>query len=115
MLRWFYVAMHLFLEASAARRDARIRFLKAEVEILPPQTCCRWAEAPPTGQKPKRVRRPKIVRNLRELAVRLAKDNVGRGYRRTVCELRKLWLRIGCSSAGRILKDEGLTNAFTSA
>jgi hypothetical protein len=34
MLRWFYVAMHLLLEASAARRDARIRFLKAEVEIL---------------------------------------------------------------------------------
>ncbi len=34
MLRWFYVAMHLLTEASAARRDARIRFLKAEVEIL---------------------------------------------------------------------------------
>jgi hypothetical protein len=34
MLRWFYVAMRLLLEASAARRDARVRFLKAEVEIL---------------------------------------------------------------------------------
>ncbi len=34
MLRWFYVAVHLLIEANAARRDARIRFLKAEVEIL---------------------------------------------------------------------------------
>jgi putative transposase len=34
MLRWFYVALHLLVEAGAARRDARIRFLKAQVEIL---------------------------------------------------------------------------------
>ena len=35
MLRWLFVAMHLLAEASAARRDVRIRFLKAQVEILP--------------------------------------------------------------------------------
>ncbi len=34
MLRWFYVFAHLLVEAGAARRDARIRFLKAQVEIL---------------------------------------------------------------------------------
>jgi hypothetical protein len=34
MLCWFYVALHLLVEAGAARRDARIRFLKAQVEIL---------------------------------------------------------------------------------
>ena len=34
MLRWFYVALNLLVEAGAARRDARIRFLKAQVEIL---------------------------------------------------------------------------------
>ncbi len=34
MLRWFYVALHLLFEAGTARRDARIRFLKAQVEIL---------------------------------------------------------------------------------
>jgi hypothetical protein len=34
MLRWFYVLSHLLVEAGAARRDARIRFLKAKVEIL---------------------------------------------------------------------------------
>ncbi|UCE61676.1 MAG: hypothetical protein JSU63_07990 [Phycisphaerales bacterium] len=34
MLRWFCVALHLLHEAGAARQDARIRFLKAQVEIL---------------------------------------------------------------------------------
>ncbi len=34
MLRWFYFLAHLLVEAGAARRDARIRFLKAQVEIL---------------------------------------------------------------------------------
>ena len=34
MFRWFYILPHLLFETNAARRDARIRFLKAEVEIL---------------------------------------------------------------------------------
>jgi hypothetical protein len=34
MLRSFCVALHLLVEAGAVRRDARIRFLKAQVEIL---------------------------------------------------------------------------------
>ncbi|GJQ24970.1 MAG: hypothetical protein HBSAPP02_00020 [Phycisphaerae bacterium] len=34
MFRWLYILPHLLLEAGAARRDARIRFLKAQVEIL---------------------------------------------------------------------------------
>ena len=34
MLRWLDVAAHLLAEACVARRDARIRFLKAQVEIL---------------------------------------------------------------------------------
>jgi putative transposase len=150
MLRWFYVLAHLLIEAGAARRDARIRFLKAQVEILrrklggnrvipspddrarllaigqelnhnvadvigivTPQTYSRWVEELRTGRKPKRVGRPKIVRNLRELVVRLAKDNSGWGYRRIIGELRKLRLRIGRSSVRRILKDEGLTPSPT--
>ena len=150
MLRWFYVLAHLLVEAGAARRDARIRFLKAQVEILrrklggnrvipspddrarllaigqelnhgvadvigivTPQTYSRWVEELRTGRKPKRVGRPKIVRNLRELVVRLARDNSGWGYRRIIGELRKLRLRIGRSSVRRILKDEGLTPSPT--
>jgi putative transposase len=34
MFRWLYVLLHLLHEAASARRDARIRFLKAQVEIL---------------------------------------------------------------------------------
>ena len=34
MLRWFYDAWYLLAEAGTAGRDARIRFLKAQVEIL---------------------------------------------------------------------------------
>lgn len=34
MLRWLLAAMHLFAEASAARRDVRIRFLMVQIEIL---------------------------------------------------------------------------------
>lgn len=34
MLRWFSVALHLLVETGAARRDARVRFLKAQIEIL---------------------------------------------------------------------------------
>lgn len=34
MIRWLYALLHLLHEAGAARRDARVRFLKAQVEIL---------------------------------------------------------------------------------
>lgn len=146
MLRWFYVAMHLLLEASAARRDARIRFLKAEVEILrrklggnrvipspsdrmrllaigqelghkvadiigivTPRTYSRWVEELREGRPTSRVGRPKITRNIRDLVVRLAKENCGWGYRRIMGELRKLRLRVGRSSVRRILRGAGLT------
>jgi hypothetical protein len=34
MPHWLCGVLHLLFEASAARRDSRIRFLKAQVEIL---------------------------------------------------------------------------------
>jgi putative transposase len=34
MPKWFYVILHLLFEGFAACRDARVRFLKAQVEIL---------------------------------------------------------------------------------
>jgi putative transposase len=150
MLRWFHIFAHLLVEARATRRDARIRFLKAQVEILrrklggnrvipspddrarllaigqelkhnvadvigivTPQTYSRWVEELRTGRRPRRVGRPKIARKLRELVVRLAKENAGWGYRRIIGELRKLRLRVGRSSVRRILKDEGLTPSPT--
>lgn len=34
MSRWLYVVLHLLFEGLASRRDVRIRFLLAQVEIL---------------------------------------------------------------------------------
>ncbi len=34
MLQWLVVAFHVLAEAGAARRDVRLHFLKAQVEIL---------------------------------------------------------------------------------
>jgi hypothetical protein len=34
MFRWLYGLLHLLHEAASVRRDVRIRFLKAQVEIL---------------------------------------------------------------------------------
>lgn len=34
MFRWLYILPHLLTEAHSARRDARVRFLKAQLEIL---------------------------------------------------------------------------------
>ena len=150
MIRWFYVALHLLVEATAARRDARVRFMKAQIEILrrklggnrvipspedrarllsigreldhdvgdvigivTPQTYCRWVAELRQGRKPKRVGRPRIARNLREIALRLARENAGWGYRRIIGELRKLRLPVSRSSVRRILKEEGLTPSPT--
>ncbi len=150
MFRWLYILPHLLIEANAARRDARIRFLKAEVEILrcklggnrvipnpddrarllalgaelnhnvgdligivTPQTYSRWVLEQREGRRPRRVGRPRIARNVRALIKRLAKENVGWGYRRIIGELRKLRLRVGRSSVRRILKDAGLTPSPT--
>ena len=150
MLHWFYAALHLLAEAGAARRDARIRFLKAQLEILrrklggnrvipspedrarllaigqeldhhvadvigivTAQTYSRWVTELREGRQAKRVGRPKIARNLRELVIRLAKENAGWGYRRIVGELRKLRLRLSRSCVRQILKEEGLTPSPT--
>jgi len=150
MLQWLFVAFHLLAEASIARRDVRVRFLMAQIEILrrklggnrvipspddrarllaigqeldhnvagiigivAPQTYSRWVTELREGRKAKRVGRPKIAQNLRDIVVRLARANDNWGYRRIVGELRKLRLRLGRSSVRRILKEEGLTPSPT--
>ena len=141
MFRWFYILPHLIVEAHAARRDARIRFLKAEVEILrrklggnrvipspddrarllalgaelnhdvagvigivTPQTYSRWVVEQKEGRKVGRVGRSRLARDVRALVTRLAKENVGWGYRRIVGELRKLRIRVSRSLVRSILQ-----------
>lgn len=146
MIRYLYVALHLLVEAGAARRDARVRFLKAQVEILrrklggnrvipspedrslllaigrelnhdvadvigivTPRTYSRWVTELQQGRRAKPVGRPKLTRNMRDLVIRLAKENSGWGYRRIVGEMRKLRLIISRTTARSILKEKGLT------
>ena len=145
MLYWLHTALLLLFEGCAARRDARVRFLMAQIEILrrkhagnrvvpshderarllaigrelshditgiigivTPRTYFRWVRQSRQGRSPKPVGRPKVRRDIRAIALRLARANAGWGYRRIVGELRKLRLRIGRSSVQRILKEEGL-------
>ena len=79
------------------------------IGIVTPQTYCRWVTELRQGRRPKRVGGPKIARNMREIALRLARENAGWGFRRIVGGLRRLRLRISRSSVHRILKEDGLT------
>jgi putative transposase len=145
MPQWLHVALALLIERFEARRDAKIRFLKAEVQILrrklsgnrvvlDPKDRChllrlggeighhvkdiigivsyktyqRWLREQMQGKTPGKVGRPGIGKDLRELIIRIAKDNAQWGYRRIVGELRKLALSVSSSTVSRMLKDEGI-------
>ena len=112
--KWLTAMLVLLHEAWSARRDAHIRFLKLQVEILKTRlpgnrvildpverqrlmktgaevehavehtleivsvkTYRRWQREERGGQEPGKVGRPRLTKSLRELIVRLAKENVG--------------------------------------
>lgn len=64
-----------------------------------------WRE----GRRSKPVGRPKIARDVCEIVKRLARENVGWGYRRIQGELRKLRLRICKNTIRSMLRAAGLT------
>jgi putative transposase len=133
----------LLQEAWSTRRDAHIRFLKLQVEMLKARlpgnrvildpverrrlmkigaevehrvedtleivsikTYRRWQREERDGREPEKVGPPRLTKSVRELIIRLAKENVGWGVRRIVGELRKLALRPSRSSVRRLLVDE---------
>ena len=113
--RWMMVVFWMLMEAWSPRRDARIRFLQAQVElmrqkmpgnrvivtpeersrllklgaslehrvddligIVSVKTYKRWLREQREGKAPGRVGRPRqITASLRELILRLARENVG--------------------------------------
>lgn len=141
--KWFVTLLVLLQEAWSTRRDAHIKFLKLQIEMLQERlpgnrvildpverrrlmklgaevehkvedtlkiasikTYRRWQREEAGGKEPRRVGRPGLTKSLRELIIRLAKENEGWGVRRIVGELKKLALRASRSSVRRVLTDE---------
>lgn len=140
---WLFAFLVMLQEAWSARRDAYIRFLKLQVEMLQARlpgdrvildpaerqrlmkvgaevdhavehtlgivsfkTYRRWQREEKAGQEPRKVGRPRLTKSLRELIVRLARENAGWGVRRIIGELKKLALKASRSTVRRVLVDE---------
>ena len=138
--RWLMALFVLFQEAWSARRDAHIRFLKLQVEILQSRlpgnrvipdplerqrllkigaemahavehtldiisikTYRRWLREERDGFRARKAGRQRLTKSLRELIIRLARENLGWGARRIVGELKKLAVRASRSSVRRVL------------
>ena len=76
--------------------------------IISIKTYRRWLREERGGRKPGKVGRPRMLKALRELILRLARENAGWGVRRIVGELRKLALKSSRSSVRRVLVEEDI-------
>ena len=81
--------------------------------LIRPDTVLRWhrdlmAGRHATRSRPKRGGRPRTVRSIRVLALRLAAENPGWGYRRLHGELLVLGVKVAASTVWEILKDAGI-------
>lgn len=141
--KWLTALLVRLHEMYSIRRDAHIRLMRLQVELLKKRipgnrvildpderrrlmkigaeidhriedtigivnikTYRRWQREESAGREPGRVGRPRIMKSLRELILRLARENVGWGVRRIVGELKKLALRTSRSTVRRVLVDE---------
>jgi len=142
---WLMAMFVLLKERWSTRRDAHVRFLKLQVEILRSRlpgnrvipdpverrrllkagaeidhavedtlgvvsikTYHRWLREQRGGREPGKVGRPRLTKSLRDLIVRLARENAGWGVRRIVGELKKLALKASRSTVRRVLVEEDI-------
>jgi len=117
------------LNGQRVRFDAGDRaFLAALLQGLPPEvlgrvrllvrpdTVLRWhrdlvARRHAARLRPKRGGRPRTVRSIRALVLRLARENPTWGYRRLHGELLVLGVKVAASTVWEILKDAGIPPA----
>lgn len=81
--------------------------------LVRPETVLRWhrdlmARRHATRSRPKRGGRPRTVRSIRALVLRLAAENPGWGYRRLHGELLVLGVKVAASTVWEILKEAGI-------
>src|SRR5258708_19159605 len=84
--------------------------------VVRPDTVLRWhrdlvARRHAERSRPKRVGRPRTVRSIRALVLRLVRENPGWGYRRVHGELLVLGVKVAASTVWEILKDAGIDPA----
>jgi putative transposase len=77
--------------------------VKPVLEIVKPETYRRWVNDANRGRQPKKSGRPRLSQELRDLVVRMGRENLLWGYRRIVGELKKLGHTAGHASVRRIL------------
>ena len=78
------------------------------MEIVKPATYRRWVNQFNKGQSFKPLGRPRLTQELRDAAIRMAKENILWGYRRIAGELKKLSLYAGATTVKRILTEAGI-------
>jgi transposase InsO family protein len=84
--------------------------------LVRPDTILRWHRDLITRRhaarsKPKRLGRPRTVRSVRVLVLRLARENPNWGYRRIHGELLVLGVKVAASTVWEVLKDAGIDPA----
>jgi transposase len=84
--------------------------------LVRPDTLLRWHHNLIAGRhaaqsRPKRGGRPRTVRSIRALVLRLARENPGWGYRRLHGELLVLGVKVAASTVWEILKEAGIDPA----
>ena len=84
--------------------------------LVRPDTVLKWhrdliARRHAERSRPKRVGRPRTVRSIRALVLRLAHDNPHWGYRRVHGELLVLGVKVAASTVWEILRDAGIDPA----